>query len=68
MIHRHVEEFDIRKLEQARDLVDEVLGYYYLSVNSGDFCDRLGTIRKKLTSVIYDAREYQDRLLNRNNL
>ena len=58
MIHRYIEEFDIRKLEKARDLVEEVSGFYYMSVNSGDLCDRLSTITKKLQSVITEAREY----------
>lgn len=68
MIHREVEEFDIRKLEQARNLVDEVAGYYYMSTNSRDLYDRLKTVTKKLTSLICDAREYQrthDRFGNR---
>lgn len=59
MIHRQVEEYDIRKLEQARDFVGQVAGYYYMSTNGRDLYDRLHTIEKKLTSVIYDAREYQ---------
>lgn len=68
MIKRKVEEFDIRKLEAARDLVEEVFGYYYLSENSRDLCDRLSTIVRKLQSIITDAREWQkthDRLGNR---
>lgn len=70
MIHREVEEFDIRKLEQARDLVDEVAGYYYMSTNSRDLYDRLQTVTKKLTGLIFEAREYQkthDRFGNRRN-
>jgi len=68
MIHRQVDEYDIRKLEQALDLVGQVAGYYYMSTNSRDLYDRLHTIERKLTSVIYDAREYQrthDRFGNR---
>jgi hypothetical protein len=68
MIHREVDEFDIRRLEEARDLVEKVAGYYYMSTNSRDLIDRLQTITKKLESVIYDAREYQrahDRFGNR---
>lgn len=68
MIHREVEEFDIQRLEQARDLVEKVADYYYTSVNSRDLIDRLQTITKKLESVICDAREYQrthDRFGNR---
>lgn len=68
MIYREVEEFDIRKLEQARDLVDEVADYYYTSTNSRGLYDRLQTVTKKLTSLIRDAREYQmthDRFGNR---
>lgn len=59
MIHRRVDELDIEKLEQARDLVGEVAGYYYMSTNSRNLYDRLHTIEKKLTSVICDARAYQ---------
>ena len=59
MIRRMVDEYDIRKLEQARDLVSQVAGFYYLSANSGGLYNRLHTIEQKLTSVIYDAREYQ---------
>ena len=68
MIHREVEEFDIRKLEQARTLVDEVADYYYTSTNSRDLYGRLETVIKKLNSIIRDAREYQrthDRFGNR---
>ena len=59
MIHRLVDEYDILKLEQARDLVSEVAGFYYMSANSRDLYNRLHTIEQKLTSVVYDAREYQ---------
>lgn len=59
MLHRLVDEYDIRKLEQARDLVSQVAGFYYMSVNSRDLYNRLHTIEQKLTSVIFDAREYQ---------
>ena len=59
MIHREVEEFYIRKLEQARDLVSQVAGFYYLSANSRGLYNQLHTIEQKLTSVIYDAREWQ---------
>lgn len=59
MIHRMIDEYDIRKLEQARDLVSQVAGFYYLSTNSRDFYNRLHTIEQKLTSAIYDAREYK---------
>lgn len=58
MLHRRVDEYDIRKLEQARKLVSEVAGFYYMSVNGRTLYDRLRTIEKKLTSVINDAREY----------
>lgn len=58
MIHRMVEEFDIRKLEEARDLIEQVSGFYYMSVNSGDLCSRLNTITNKLQAVITEAREY----------
>lgn len=34
MIHRKVEEFDIKRLEQARDLVESVANHYYMSANS----------------------------------
>jgi len=36
MIHRLVDEYDIRKLEQALDLVGQVAGYYYMSTNGRD--------------------------------
>ena len=68
MIHREVEEFDIKRIEEARDLVEKVSGYYYMCANSRDLIDRLQTITRKLESVIYDAREYQrtyDRFGNR---
>ena len=58
MIYRMVDEFDIRKLEEARDLVEQVSGFYYMSVNSGDLCSRLNTITNKLQAVITEAREY----------
>ncbi len=58
MIHRMVDEFDIRKLEEARDLIEQVSGFYYMSVNSGDLCSRLNTITNKLQAVISEAREY----------
>lgn len=59
MLHRRVDEYDIRKLEQARDLVSEVASFYYMTANGRTLYDRLHTIERKLTSVIDDAREYQ---------
>lgn len=59
MINRQVDEFDIRKLEDAKRLVEEVANYYYASVNSKSLVSRLDTIRNKLIDVITDAREYQ---------
>lgn len=59
MIHREVEEFDIRKLEDARDAVQAVWNYYYSSTNSANLCKRLGTVVGKLTDIIVDAREWQ---------
>lgn len=59
MIHRQVEEFDIRKLEEARNLIQSVMDYYYTSRNSRNLCNRLDTILYKLTDIINDAREYQ---------
>jgi len=61
MIHRYIEEFDIRKLERARDLVEQVSGYYYMTTKSRDLSDRLSTVVKKLQSVISEAREYNKR-------
>lgn len=62
MIHRYVEEFDIRKLEQARDLVEQVSGFYYLSANSRDLFERLSTVVNKLQAVITEAREYNKKI------
>lgn len=59
MIHRQVDEFDIRKLEQAKELVEQVANYYYASANSKGLVNRLDTIRGKLVDVINDAKEYQ---------
>lgn len=58
LIHRRVDEFDIRKLEDARNLIEQVANYYFSSANSKDLCSRLDTIRNKLTSVILEAREW----------
>lgn len=59
MIHREVEEFDIRKLEQAKELVEEVANYYFSSANSRGLVNRLDTVRSKLIDIIADAREYK---------
>ena len=62
MIHRHVDEFDIHKLEQARDLVEQVSNYYFGSVNSKDLVGRLDTVRNKLTDIIVEAKAYNERV------
>ena len=59
MIRRQVDEFDIRKLEDARDAVQAVWNYYYSSAKSAGLCNRLGTVVGKLTDIIVDAREWQ---------
>ena len=58
MIHRRVDEFDIRMLEAARDSVERVADYYFSSANSRDLCSRLDTVIKKLTDIVCEAREW----------
>lgn len=58
MIHRQVDEYDIEKLERARQMVDSVEAYYYTSENSRDLTNRLDTISRKLSGIIADAREW----------
>ena len=56
VIAQIVEEYDVRKLEKALELVKEVVDYYYGSPNSRDLCERLDTICRKLTAVVTEAR------------
>ena len=60
---RHIEEFDLTKLREARKLIAEVSNYYYGSANSRDFCNRLRTLENKLDEVIKTAEDY-----NKNNI
>lgn len=55
---RHIEEFDLTKLREARKLIIEVNNYYYGSANSRDICNRLSTIEKKLDEIIEAATDY----------
>lgn len=70
MIKRQIDEFDIRKLEEAKKLVEEVSNFYFGSTNSRDLVRRLDTVSNKLIAIIADAREYRrthDRFGNRRN-
>lgn len=60
---RHIEEFDLTKLREAKRLIEQVNNYYYCSVNSRDFCNRLRTLENKLDEVIKTAEDY-----NKNNI
>lgn len=55
---RHIEEFDLQKLREAKKNIDEVYNYYYCSANSQSFCNRLNTINKKLDEIIEAATDY----------
>lgn len=61
MTHIEVEEYDLYKLEEALNLVDKVIGYYYMTPNSRGFISKLNTIKKKLNGVIGDARKHERR-------
>ena len=56
---RRIEEYDLAKLREARRLVVEVNDYYYSSANSGDICNRMVTIEKKLDELIKMGEEYK---------
>ena len=60
MINYDIEEYDIKKLEMAREYINQVYVYYYSNSNSQDLTNRLNKITKKLSNVISGAREYKE--------
>ena len=64
-IKRYIEEFDLIKLRNAETLISEVNNYYYCSMNSKSFCERLSTIENKLKELITDCEEYNKVNINK---
>ena len=62
MINCIVDERDIRKLEEARNLVVQVNESYYMCVNSTDLYSRLNAITYKLQAIIAEARDHNARV------
>lgn len=52
MYRQFIEEYDIRKLQDARGRCEEVYNYYYSAPKYGGVCARLETIIRKLDELI----------------
>lgn len=57
MKQTRIEEFDLRKLEEARSRCQDVYNYYYSAPTYGPICSRLETILRKLDELIQTGRE-----------